>query len=291
MNKRMSYFLWLVLALVLVAGCKLRPTPKVLDVKRADYLAEDVAEKVNVRRPEQGLVFLRVSLDAGADLSEKDTLSKFLDLLSLTDEAGKNWSFSGPGFIYDQQKNPNQIELFWSVPKETTSFVLDFGGERININAPRALDVYLPEIAAIPDIPPPEISVPQLTPMTAPEGIEGGVVGGPSNPADESPPPPPPTPTPRREPISVGILNARAITLPKPVYPAIARAAHASGTVSVQVTVDESGSVISARAVSGHPLLQQAAVQSAYQARFAPTLLSGQPVKVTGVIRYNFVAQ
>jgi protein TonB len=110
--------------------------------------------------------------------------------------------------------------------------------------------------------------------------------------ADEPPPPPPkPTPTPRRAPISGGVLNGKAISLPKPPYPPIARAARAAGTVTVQVTIDESGKVISARAVGGHPLLQQAAVQAAYGARFSPTQLSGQPVKVTGIITYNFVAQ
>lgn len=110
--------------------------------------------------------------------------------------------------------------------------------------------------------------------------------------ADEPPPPPPkPTPTPRKAPISGGVLNGKAISLPKPPYPPIAKAARASGTVTVQVTIDESGKVISARAVGGHPLLQQAAVQAAYGARFSPTQLSGQPVKVTGVITYNFVAQ
>jgi protein TonB len=87
------------------------------------------------------------------------------------------------------------------------------------------------------------------------------------------------------------MLNGKAVSLPKPAYPSIARAARASGAVTVQVTIDESGKVISARAVGGHPLLQQAAVQAAYGARFSPTLLSGQPVKVTGVITYNFVAQ
>jgi protein TonB len=76
--------------------------------------------------------------------------------------------------------------------------------------------------------------------------------------------------------------------LPKPAYPPIAKSAHAAGTVVVQVTIDETGKVISAKAVSGHPLLQQAAVQAAYQARFSPTQLSGQPVKVTGQINYNF---
>jgi periplasmic protein TonB len=105
------------------------------------------------------------------------------------------------------------------------------------------------------------------------------------------PPPPEPKPTPPRAPISGGVLNGKAISLPKPAYPAIARQAHASGTVTVQVTIDENGSVISAHAISGHPLLQAVAVAAAHQARFSPTKLSGQPVKVTGVITYNFVAQ
>jgi len=108
--------------------------------------------------------------------------------------------------------------------------------------------------------------------------------------ADE-PPPPAATPTPRTAPISGGVLNGKAINLPKPAYPPIARAAHAAGTVVVQVLIDENGNVVSAHAVSGHPLLQGAAVGAARQAKFSPTKLSGQPVKVTGVIQYNFVAQ
>jgi protein TonB len=108
--------------------------------------------------------------------------------------------------------------------------------------------------------------------------------------ADE-PPPPAATPTPPRAPISGGVLNGKAISLPKPAYPPIARAAHASGTVVVQVLIDENGNVVSAHAVSGHPLLQGAAVGAARSAKFSPTKLSGQPVKVTGVIQYNFVAQ
>jgi protein TonB len=126
-------------------------------------------------------------------------------------------------------------------------------------------------------------------------GVGGGGGGAPavvvSN-DDEPPPPPKPTPTPvpkPRAPISGGVLNGKAISKPQPAYPAIAKAARASGTVTVQVTVDEQGNVISARAAGGHPLLQQAAVNAARQARFSPTLLSGQPVKVSGVITYNFV--
>ena len=127
-------------------------------------------------------------------------------------------------------------------------------------------------------------------PMPAGPGA-GTVVTAPTKIDIADEPPPAATPTPPRAPISGGVLNGKAISLPKPAYPPIARAAHASGTVVVQVLIDENGSVVSAKALSGHPLLQAAAVGAAKSARFSPTKLSGQPVKVTGVIQYNFVAQ
>ncbi len=122
----------------------------------------------------------------------------------------------------------------------------------------------------------------------------------PTTPDDEGDPPatptpkpatPKPTPPPPSKPISGGVLNGKATSLPKPPYPAAAKAVRAGGPVSVQVTIDENGSVISASATSGHPLLRQAAESAARGARFSPTTLSGQRVKVTGVITYNFVAQ
>lgn len=138
---------------------------------------------------------------------------------------------------------------------------------------------------------------------TGPVGVVGGTGGGGAGGgggapkvevSDEPPPPPPPAPTPPPKPktvVSGGVLNGKAISKPQPAYPPIAKAARASGTVTVQILVDESGRVVSANAVSGHPLLQQAAVAAARNARFSPTLLSGQPVKVSGVITYNFVLQ
>ena len=137
---------------------------------------------------------------------------------------------------------------------------------------------------------------------TGPVGVVGGTGGGGAGTgaapkvevSDEPPPPPPPAPTPPPKPktvVSGGVLNGKAISKPQPAYPPIAKAARASGTVTVQILVDESGRVVSANAVSGHPLLQQAAVSAARNARFSPTLLSGQPVKVSGVITYNFVLQ
>lgn len=95
-------------------------------------------------------------------------------------------------------------------------------------------------------------------------------------------------PKPLPKTISGGVVNSKAVNLPKPEFPAAAKAVRATGAVNVQVTIDENGDVISAAATSGHPLLRDAAVQAAKQAKFSPTLLSGQPVKVTGVIVYNF---
>ena len=86
-------------------------------------------------------------------------------------------------------------------------------------------------------------------------------------------------------------MNGRALALPKPEYPKIARSAHASGTVTVQVVIDEAGNVISAHAVGGHPLLQAVSVAAAREAKFSPTKLCGEPVKVAGVITYNFFAK
>ena len=91
--------------------------------------------------------------------------------------------------------------------------------------------------------------------------------------------------------ISGGVLNGKATNLVKPAYPPAAKAARASGAVNVQVTVDEKGDVVAASAVSGHPLLRASAVQAARQSKFSPTLLSGKPVKVTGVIVYNFTLE
>ncbi len=89
--------------------------------------------------------------------------------------------------------------------------------------------------------------------------------------------------------VAGGILNGKAVQLPKPAYPAAARAAKAKGAVNVEVTLGESGNVVAASAVSGHPLLRAAAVEAARSAKFAPTLIEGIPVKVSGIIVYNFV--
>lgn len=87
------------------------------------------------------------------------------------------------------------------------------------------------------------------------------------------------------------VINGEAISLPKPAYPQLARQLRIQGRVSIQVLVDETGKVVSARPISGDRFLVSGAQSAAYQARFSPTLIGDQPVKVSGVITYNFVLQ
>lgn len=104
---------------------------------------------------------------------------------------------------------------------------------------------------------------------------------------------PPAQPSPEADKIAQivagGVLNGKVKKKPQPEYPSVARSARAQGTVTVYVVIDEKGEVITAAAVSGHPLLQVASVEVAKRARFEPTTLCGRPVKVSGVITYNFV--
>jgi TonB family protein len=101
-----------------------------------------------------------------------------------------------------------------------------------------------------------------------------------------------PAPAPKAAPLPVsnGVLNGQALSLPAPTYPESARRMQLVGTVRVEVTVDENGKVISAKAISGPGLLRDASIQAAYRAKFSPTKLSGKPVQVTGSIIYNFTA-
>ncbi len=85
------------------------------------------------------------------------------------------------------------------------------------------------------------------------------------------------------------VLDDKALSKPAPPYPPAARAARASGKVTVLVLVDETGKVTSATAVSGHPLLRPAAAAAARQARFAPRVEDGKPAEFGGVLTYNFV--
>ena len=101
---------------------------------------------------------------------------------------------------------------------------------------------------------------------------------------------PPPAPEQPRVPrvISKGPITGQATSLPQPPYPMLAKQAGVQGRVSVQVLIDEKGAVISANAIDGHPMLRVAAQRAALQAKFSPTTLGGLPVRVSGVITYDF---
>lgn len=105
------------------------------------------------------------------------------------------------------------------------------------------------------------------------------------------------TPSPRTTPppantnrsVNAGNLTSRAVNLIKPVFPVAAKTVRVSGPVIVQVLVDETGKVVSANAISGHPLLRPAAENAARRSQFDPVRVSGQAVKTTGTVVYNFV--
>jgi TonB family protein len=85
-----------------------------------------------------------------------------------------------------------------------------------------------------------------------------------------------------------GILQGKAVSLPKPAYPVLARTGHVAGTVLVWILLDETGKVIRVKALCGHPLLRAAAEEAARAAKFAPIVVSGKSVKVSTLINYNF---
>ncbi len=137
----------------------------------------------------------------------------------------------------------------------------------------------------------------------APPGSGGGGSTPGGGDSGEPIPPPPPRPTPKIEPgstpetaqgprkVSEGVLQGRAIKKVKPAYPTIARSIRASGPVQVFVVIAEDGRVIEAAPMNGHPTLRSAAVEAARQWLFTPTTLTGVPVKVQGVLTFNFVLE
>ena len=173
------------------------------------------------------------------------------------------------GFFYQKADHSDSMKLVFALTKEDGAWKVDNigGGELEEIT-----DLASSELKNPPVRKPEPLETPPPVESVAPL---------------ESVPPAPPLPN-SHAPISGGVLNGKAISLPEPAYPPMGRAVKASGTVVVQVTVDEKGNVISARAVSGHPLLRATSVAAALRAKFSPTKLSGEPVKVNGVVNYNF---
>ncbi len=134
-------------------------------------------------------------------------------------------------------------------------------------------------------------------------GIPGGVVGGvPSGIAGmilspthlPPPPPPPPRELPKpAAPLAVSNLQqqSKLIRMIQPTYPPLARQARIQGVVLLHIVVDEQGNVIRADVVSGHPLLEDAAVAAVKQWKYSPTILNGNPIKVTTTVSVVFTLQ
>ncbi|HEX8845183.1 MAG TPA: TonB family protein [Pyrinomonadaceae bacterium] len=89
-------------------------------------------------------------------------------------------------------------------------------------------------------------------------------------------------------PIRGSVLNDKAIEMPRPNYPEEAKQRHVTGTVKVEVTIDEEGKVIAAEAIEGPKELRAAAVEAAKKARFPQTRLHGQFIKISGILTYKF---
>ncbi len=199
---------------------------------------------------------------------------------------------------------PAPTERPAAAPPRGASSASNLPERRVAMASVNRPDVAPPSISARPNtnIPIPDrggyrIGLRDADPAGVPgSGNPGSVVGVPGGKGTlvtdvATPPEPPPVKkTPPRL-VSKGVITGEATYLPKPVYPTIAKSSRAQGPVNVQVLIDESGKVISANAISGHPTLLHAAERAAREARFKPTRLSDQPVKVSGVITYNFVLQ
>ena len=159
-----------------------------------------------------------------------------------------------------------------------------------SVVAPPALKPKASNQQVLPVLPASSVTADKLNEMNSAE-VEKGLAGAETKAplvVLDSEPPPIPAPKLILKSVSGGVLNGAALNLPSPVYPGSAKRMRIFGIVSVDVIVDETGKVISAQASRGPAPLRAAAVQAAMRARFSPTTLSGEPVKVAGVINYNF---
>lgn len=176
------------------------------------------------------------------------------------------------GFIADRPHDDRHVAL-------KASREIAFGevaGVMADIEAAGASVIWL----VVDDIEGPTEIAPVLPhPPSEAGGIPGGVKG-----LETAPLPP------NIVRVSGGVLRGKAIRKPQPSYPGMAKAAGVEGAVAVEVTVDESGTVYSARAISGHPLLRDAAVTAARGWTFKPTLRQGKRVMVIGTITFDFRA-
>jgi protein TonB len=127
-------------------------------------------------------------------------------------------------------------------------------------------------------------------------GVQGGVVGGvPGGSANGviggiigSAAPPPKVATPQKLRISTGVAEGLKVHDVTPTYPQMARIAHIQGDVLLQATISKAGVIENLRAVQGHPILIQAAMDAVKQWKYKPYILNGEAVEVETTIRVQF---
>ncbi|HEY7406408.1 MAG TPA: TonB family protein [Candidatus Angelobacter sp.] len=88
--------------------------------------------------------------------------------------------------------------------------------------------------------------------------------------------------------ISSGVAETLAIYKPAPQYPQMARIAHISGDVILQVTIDRTGHVTNIVAVQGHPILIQSAMDAVKQWKYRPYVLNGEAVAVESTVKIQY---
>jgi len=125
-------------------------------------------------------------------------------------------------------------------------------------------------------------------------GMSGEMGGAPMatllNVSVNDPAPPKPTTSEPKRPIRLGngLKPPQLIFSPTPDYPLLAKEAHIAGTVVIEAVIDEHGNVTEARAISGHPLLVQAALKAVSRRRYEPTILDGEPTPIELTVEVSF---
>ena len=134
------------------------------------------------------------------------------------------------------------------------------------------------------ETPPPSTGVTGGVVGGVPGGSTGGVIGG----IIGSAAPPPKVATPQKLRVSSGVVEGLKLNAPNPTYPQMARIAHIQGDVVLQATISKTGTVENLRAVQGHPILIQAALDAVRQWKYKPYILNGEPVEVETTIKVQF---
>ncbi len=122
-----------------------------------------------------------------------------------------------------------------------------------------------------------------------PGGAAGGVVGGVlGSIMNSAPTAVPKAATPTRVKVSAGVTTGLLIRKVQPNYPPLAKQARISGSVVLQAVIGKDGSIQNLRAVSGHPMLIQSAIDAVRQWKYKPYFLNGEPVEVDTMVTVNF---